>query len=133
MSSAAGPGAVPVEVDDLPEGWEAFGTNDGQRYFCFPQVYYSCQSLDKVQWQRPGRQDAQQPYVGTTINGKRPYQSGDEFIPEAPPVKPYDGPLSDANYKASNEDPEDVFQPDEDMLEACLECDMTKLKAALED
>eukprot|EP00931_Biecheleriopsis_adriatica_P069616 TRINITY_DN4343_c0_g1_i2.p1 TRINITY_DN4343_c0_g1~~TRINITY_DN4343_c0_g1_i2.p1 ORF type:complete len:334 (-),score=89.96 TRINITY_DN4343_c0_g1_i2:81-1082(-) len=133
MSSAAGPGAVPIEIDDLPEGWEAFTTMDGSRYFCFPQVYYYCRSSDKVQWERPSQQDARENYDGTTINGKRPFQKGDEFIPEPPAPRPYDGPLSDENYKASNEDPEDVFQPDEDMLEACVECDMEKLKAALED
>ncbi|CAJ1446444.1 unnamed protein product, partial [Effrenium voratum] len=130
---AAGPGPVPVEVDDLPEGWKAFATNDGSTYFCFPQVYYSCRALSKVQWQKPGPEDAQDPFVGETINGKRPFMKGDEFIPDPPPPKPYDGPLADQNYKASTEDPEDVFQPDEDMLEACVECDMEKLKAALED
>jgi len=124
---------VPIEIDDLPEGWEAFTTMDGSRYFCFPQVYYYCRSSDKVQWERPSQQDARENYDGTTINGKRPFQKGDEFIPEPPAPRPYDGPLSDENYKASNEDPEDVFQPDEDMLEACVECDMEKLKAALED
>eukprot|EP00439_Symbiodinium_sp_Y106_P021108 s7758_g2.t1 len=154
---AAGPGPIPVEVDDLPEGWEAFATNDGQTYFCFPQVYYYCRALEKVQWQRPNAEDAQEPFVGETIHGRIPYRKGDEFIPDPPPPKPYDGPLADQNYKdlpsdpshleacgfmspcvtfhskASNEDPEDVFQPDEDMLEACLECDINKLKAALED
>ncbi|CAL1142256.1 unnamed protein product [Cladocopium goreaui] len=115
---AAGPGPVPVEVDDLPEGWEAFATNDGSTYFCFPQVYYYCRALDQVTWTRPSPEDAQDPFVGETINGKPPYQKGDEFIPAPPPPKPYNGPLADANYKASNEDPEDVFQPDEDMLEA---------------
>eukprot|EP00933_Yihiella_yeosuensis_P082289 TRINITY_DN96114_c0_g1_i1.p1 TRINITY_DN96114_c0_g1~~TRINITY_DN96114_c0_g1_i1.p1 ORF type:complete len:335 (+),score=81.37 TRINITY_DN96114_c0_g1_i1:131-1135(+) len=133
MSAAAGPGAVPIEIDDLPEGWEAFATNDGHRYFCFPQVYYYCRALGRVQWERPKREDARAPYAGVTINGKKPFEIGDELIPDPPPLKPYDGPLSDANYKASNEDPEDVFQPDEDMLEACVECDMPKLKAALED
>lgn len=133
MSSAGGPGAVPVEIDDLPEGWDAYSTNDGNRYFSFPQIYYYCRTLKKVQWERPSREDAQESFVGVTINGKRPYQSGDQFIPDPPALKPYEGPLSDENYKASNEDPDDVFQPDEDMLEACLECDMTKLKAALED
>mmetsp|Transcript_16297 Transcript_16297/g.27616 ORF Transcript_16297/g.27616 Transcript_16297/m.27616 type:complete len:332 (+) Transcript_16297:50-1045(+) len=130
---AAGPGPVPVEVDDLPEGWEAFATNDGSTYFCFPQVYYYCRALDQVTWTRPSPEDAQDPFVGETINGKPPYQKGDEFIPAPPPPKPYDGPLADANYKASNEDPDDVFQPDEDMLEACVECNIDKLKSALED
>lgn len=133
MSASAGPGPVAIFDADLPEGWEAFATNDGRRYFSFAQVYYYCRALDRVQWERPGPQDAQDPYVGQTINGKKPYEKGDEFIPEPPPPTPYDGPLSDANYKASNIDPDDVFQPDEDMLEACLECDMSKLKAALED
>jgi len=130
---AGGPGPVPVEVDDLPEGWEAFATNDGNTYFCFPQVYYYCRALGQVQWHRPSPEDAQDPFVGETINGKPPYKKGDEFIPDPPPPKPYDGPLADPNYKASNEDPEDVFQPDEDMLEACVECNMEKLKSALED
>lgn len=131
--SAGGPGPVLVDVDDLPEGWEAFATNDGDRYFCFPQIYYYCRVLEKVQWERPGPGEAEDEFVGTTINGKRPYQKGDERIPNPPPPKPYDGPLCDANYRASNEDPNDVFQPDEDMLEACLDCDLEKLKKALSD
>merc|ERR1712037_367977 len=50
-----------------------------------------------------------------------------------PPPKKYDGPFSDATYAASCEDPDDVFQADEDMLEACLDVDMAKLKSALND
>lgn len=124
---------MPVEMDDLPEGWEAFATNDAQRYFCFPQVYYYCRALDKVQWDRPTRKDAQGFYDGMSINGKKPYEPGDESIPDPPPLRPYSGPLSDENYKASTENPEDVFQPDEDILEACLDCDIDKLKSALSD
>lgn len=133
MSAAGGPGPILVEVDDLPQGWEAFATNDGDRYFCFPQVYYYCRERDQVQWERPELEDACEPYGGETINGKKPYEKGDEFIPQPPPPRAYTGPLSDANYVASTEDPEDKFDADEDMLTAALECDYTKLKAALEE
>lgn len=133
MSAASGPGPVPVAVDDLPEGWEAFSTSDGERYFSFPQVYYYCRALEKVQWAKPGPDDAQDPYEGPTIGGRRPYQKGDELIPDPPPGKPCESPFGDDNYVASCEDPEDIFQPDEDMLEACLEADIAKLKQALSD
>jgi len=133
MSGSQGPGPVLVEVDDLPAGWEAFATMDGEAYFCFPQVYYYCRQKNKVQWEKPGEQDAADFYEGMTINGRRPYEKGDEIIPDPPPPKPYNGPLSDANYCASCPDPADVFQPDEDMLEACLDCDLDKLKKTLED
>lgn len=133
MSAAAGPGPILVDVDDLPTGWEAFATNNAEKYFCFPQVYYYCRALDKVQWERPDEDDAQEEYAGKMINGRRPYEKGDEFIPDPPPEKSYDGPLSDANYCVSCEDPAEVFQPDEDMLEACLNGEMDKLKTALSD
>lgn len=133
MSAATGPGPVPVAVDDLPDGWEAFATNDGEHYFCFPQVYYYCRALGKVQWAQPGPNDEQDPFEGPTIGGMRPYTKGDEQIPEPPPGKPTDTPFSDENFVASCEDPEDVFQPDEDMLQACLEADMKKLQQALSD
>lgn len=133
MSAAAGPGPIQVDVDDLPEGWEAFATNDGDKYFCFPQIYYYCRNLKRVQWERPDPEDAQDPYGGETIHGRKPYEKGDELIPDPPPPRPYDGPFSDANYIASCEDPEDVFEPDEAMLQACLVCDYDKLKGALED
>lgn len=133
MSAAAGPGPVPVDVEDLPDGWEAFATNDAARYFCFPQIYYYCRKLDKVQWERPGWDDRiEEDYRGPTLNGRRPYEKGDELVPAPPQEMPYDGPYSDAKYKASCEDPNDVFQPDEDMLEACLDCDLEKLKKALD-
>jgi hypothetical protein len=131
MSAAAGPGPVPVNVDDLPEGWEAFGTNDAEKYFCFPEVYYYCRGLKKVQWARPGFDDAQDPYEGPTIGGKPPYEKGNELIPEPPAGKPDDTNLADDKYAASCEDPDDLFQPDEDMLEACLEGDLKKLQQAL--
>jgi hypothetical protein len=133
MSAASGPGAVPVNVDDLPEGWEAFGTNDGEAYFGFPEVYYYCSSLQKVQWAKPQEEDAQDPYEGPTIGGKRPFQIGDQFIPDPPPGKPTDTIYSDDKYCASCEDPDDVFEPDETMLEACLEGDIKKLQQALGD
>lgn len=124
---------MPVQVDDLPTGWEAFATNDALLYFSFPQVFYYCRQRSKVQWARPTREDALEAYPGTTINGKRPYEVGSELIPAPPPLRPYNGPLADATYKASTENPEDVFQPDEDLLEAALEGDLQKAKAALND
>lgn len=133
MSAAAGPGPVPVEMEGLPEGWEAFATNDSRRYFSFAQVYYYCRALNLVQWQRPGIEDAHEIHEEETIIGKPPYRRGDEFIPNPPPVKPYGGMLSDENYRASNAVASDVFQPDEDMLEACLEGNLEKLRTALSD
>lgn len=133
MSAASGPGPVPVAVDDLPEGWEAFATNDCTNFFCFPQVYYHCRALGKVQWAMPGPDDAQDPYEGPTIGGRKPYEKGDELIPDPPPGKPTDSIYGDADYIASCEDPADVFQPDEEMLEACLEADFNKLKQACSD
>jgi len=133
MSAACGPGTVPINVDDMPEGWEAFATNDGENYFGYPEVYYYCRALTKVQWSRPGPNDAQDPYEGPTIGGKNPYRKGDEFIPNPPPGKPTDTPFADDKFIASCEDPDDVFQPDEDMLEACIEGDLKKLQGALSD
>lgn len=124
---------IPFQVPDLPEGWDAFSTNDGRHYFSFPQVYYACKALNKVQWDKPTRADAQDVFDGTTINGRKPYDLGDELVLEPPPLPEYEGALADSTYKASTEDPEDVFQADEDMLEACLDCDLEKLKAALEE
>lgn len=86
-----------------------------------------------MQWERPGLEDALEPFSGITINGKKPYEKGDEFIPEPPPPKMYDGPLSDTSYKASTEELDEVFPADEDLLDACLECDLEKLKTALAD
>jgi len=133
MSAAQGPGPVLVDVDDLPTGWEAFATNNADKYFCFPQIYYYCRELDKVQWDRPEPEDARDEYAGETINGRKPYEKGDEFIPVPPLPRQYDGPLSDANYTACVEDPEEFVQPDEDMLEACIDADMDKLQKALSD
>lgn len=134
MSAAQGPGQVPVDVDDLPDGWEAFATCDPDAYYCFPSVYYYCRSRDVVQWEKPKESDAvDEPYSGETISGRKPYEKGDELIPDPPAPKPYDGPLSDKNYVCSCEDPADLFPPDEEMLEACLDCDMKRLKKALTD
>lgn len=59
---------------------------------------------------------------------------GDEFIPDPPAEVQYNGPYSDEHYKASAEDQEDdVYEPDEEMLDACLECDLPKLKKAFKD
>lgn len=134
MSAAAGAGPIKVSVDDLPDGWEAFSTLDGEKYFCFPQVYYYCKALGKVQWQKPDWDDAQDPYDGPLIGGMKPFEEGDQYIPDPPAQKPDETPYSDANYVASLEDiTEEPFQADEDMLEACLAADLDKLKASLGD
>lgn len=131
--AAAGPGPIAVQVNGLVEGWEAFSTVDGSKFAnSMPMVYYFCRSTGQVQWEFPAKEDAIY-YYGDTINGRKPFEKGDELVPDPPPLKEYTGPLTDQNYCASCEDPEDVFQPDEDMLEACLNCDLQKLQSALAD
>ena len=126
--------ARPIRALGVISGSDVLGPKLGGVFMCFEAWVFPRTSQKAVNplWFQ----------VGETINGKAPYQKGDEFIPAPPPPKPcdrchfgvercpatglwrgggrYDGPLADANYKASNEDPEDVFQPDEDMLEAKL-------------
>lgn len=137
MTAACGPGPVLVDVDDLPEGWEAFATNNGDKYFSFPQIYYHCRKLDKVQWEAPGPEDGVgEGPEGATINGKRPYRLGDEFIPEPPPPRPYEGPFSDATYAPSCEPSYIGFREprpaDEALLQACLDCDIAAVRRALD-
>lgn len=133
---AIGPGPVHLEHHDLPHGWEAFTTGDAGEYFCAPRIYYYCHDLRKTQWQAPSAEDARPVDAGEKLAGRRAYENGDEFIPEPPghyDDEEYDGPFADSKYVCSCEDPEDIYQPDEDLLDACLECDMEKLKASLEE
>eukprot|EP00747_Dinoflagellata_sp_TGD_P164921 gnl/TRDRNA2_/TRDRNA2_185532_c0_seq1.p1 gnl/TRDRNA2_/TRDRNA2_185532_c0~~gnl/TRDRNA2_/TRDRNA2_185532_c0_seq1.p1 ORF type:complete len:367 (-),score=74.03 gnl/TRDRNA2_/TRDRNA2_185532_c0_seq1:151-1179(-) len=136
--SSTGPGPVICHDYDLPWGWEAFWTNDNTRYALPYKAckYYYCRSSGIVQWDRPGEEDAvDEPLEEGEdyISGRRPYRKGDEKIPNPPPPRPFDGPWTEEKYTASCEDPEDVFQPDEDMLEAALDCDLEKMKKALAD
>mmetsp|Transcript_41618 Transcript_41618/g.75487 ORF Transcript_41618/g.75487 Transcript_41618/m.75487 type:complete len:338 (-) Transcript_41618:43-1056(-) len=130
--AASGPGyARQTQDEGLPDGWEAFVTCDSTQYYgCFERRYYYLRSENLVQWERPSPEDAK-PTFGPRINGKRAYQPGDEVIPLPPRSIPYDSRLSDVHYTASAEDEEDIFEADEDMLQAVHDLDLQKFKKAL--